>query len=80
MRQASAPKTYVGWRDPRPRRLKLRDWLKLHAAVTSILKAIPSMEVTDGEKSDSPQLRRLLEALPLDHVEAVAADSAYLSR
>lgn len=54
--------------------------MKRHAAVTSILKAIPSREVTDGEKSDSPQLRRLLEALPLDDIEAVAADSAYLSR
>ena len=73
-------KTYVRWRDPRPRRLKRRDWLKLHAAVTSILKAIPSMEVTDGEASDSLQLKKLLEALPLQDVEAVAADSAYLSR
>jgi len=54
--------------------------LKLHAAVTRILKAIPSMEVTDGEAGDSPQLGRLLKALPLDDVEAVAADSAYLSR
>ena len=60
--------------------MKRRDWLKLHAAVTSILKAVPSMEVTDGEASDSPQLKKLLEALPLDDVEAVAADSAYLSR
>lgn len=68
------------WRDPRPRRLKRRDWLKLHVAVTSILKAVPSMEVTDGEISDSPQLKKLLESLPLDDVEAVAADSAYLSR
>lgn len=73
-------KTYVRWRDPRPRRMKRRDWLKLHAAVTSILKAIPNMEVTDGEASDSPQLRKLLKALPLDDIEAVAADSAYLSR
>jgi len=48
--------------------------------VTGILKAMPSMEVTDGEANDSPQLGRLLEALPLDDVEAVAADSAYLSR
>jgi len=73
-------KTYVRWGDPRPNRTKRRDWLKLHAAVTSILKAIPSMEVTDGEVSDSPQLRKLLRSLPLDDVEAVAADSAYLSR
>ncbi|MFQ6096019.1 MAG: transposase [Candidatus Bathyarchaeia archaeon] len=68
------------WRDPRPGRFKRRDWLKLHAAVTSILKAIPSMEVTDGEASDSPQLKKLLDSLPLEDVEAVAADSAYLSR
>jgi len=73
-------KTYVGWRDPRPRRMKRRDWLKLHATVTSILKAIPSMEITDGETGDSLQLRNLLKSLPLDDVEAVAADSAYLSR
>jgi len=70
----------VSWRDPRPRRKKRRDWLKLHVAVTSILKAIPSMEVTDAEAGDSPQLRRLLESLPLEDVESVAADSAYLSR
>jgi len=73
-------KTYVSWRDHRPRRMKRHDWLKLHAAVTGILKAIPSMEVTGGETNDSPQLKRLLESLPLDDVEAVAADSAYLSR
>jgi len=73
-------KTYVGWRDIRPRRKKRRDWLKLHAAVTSILKAIPNMEVTDGGASDSPQLKNLLKPLPLEDIEAVAADSAYLSR
>ena len=73
-------KSYVKWCDPRPDRTKRRDWLKLHAAVTRILKVVPSMEVTDGEASDSPQLRKLLRALPLDDVETVAADSAYLSR
>ena len=73
-------KRYVKWCDPRRDRTKRRDWLKLHAAVTRVLKAIPSMEVTEGEASDSPQLDRLLKALPLDDVEAVSADSAYLSR
>ncbi len=54
--------------------------MKLHAAVTSVLKAIPSMEVTDGAVHDSSQLRALLESLPLDNVEAVTADAGYLSR
>lgn len=70
----------MGWRDIRPRRKKRHNWVKLHAAVTSILKAVPSMEVTDGEAGDSPQFKNLLESLPLEDIEAVAADSAYLSR
>ena len=45
-----------------------------------MLKAIPSMEVTDGEVHDSPQLARLLDSLPLDDIEVVAADAGYLSR
>jgi len=57
-----------------------REWLKLHAAVTYGLKAIPSMEVTDGEVHDSTQLAALLASLPLDDVEAVTADAGYLSR
>ncbi len=57
-----------------------RDWLKLHAAVTSVLKAIPSMEVTDANVHDSQEFKSLLDSLPLDDVEAVTADSAYLSR
>ena len=57
-----------------------RKWLKLHAAVTCVLKAIPSMEVTDGEVQDSSQLGALLDSLPLDDVEAVTADAGYLSR
>jgi transposase len=54
--------------------------LKLHAAVTCALKAIPSMEVTDGTVNDSSQLAALLGSLPLDDVEAVSADAGYLSR
>ena len=38
------------------------------------------MEVTDGEVHDSPQLARLLDSLPLDDIEVVAADAGYLSR
>ena len=38
------------------------------------------MEVTDGEVHDSPQLARLLDSLPLDDIEIVAADAGYLSR
>jgi len=38
------------------------------------------MEVTDGEVNDSSQLGALLDSLPLDDVEAVAADAGYLSR
>src|SRR3989337_241034 len=72
-------KTCVKWRNILHSGTK-REWLKLHAAVTTVLKAIPSMEVTDGEASDSPQLAGLLCALPIDDLEAVAADSAYLSR
>jgi hypothetical protein len=73
-------KTCARWYDPRPNRGSRREWLKLHAAVTCVLKAIPSMEVTDGEVNDSPQLGALLESLPLDNVEAVTADAGYLSR
>lgn len=54
--------------------------MKLHAAVTCVLKAIPSMEVTEGEVNDSTQLAALLNSLPLDDVEAVTADAGYLSR
>ena len=57
-----------------------KEWLKLHAAVTCVLKAIPSMEVTSGETHDSTQLGHLLDSLPLDDVEAVTADAGYLSR
>ena len=45
-----------------------------------MLKAIPCMEVTDAYKSDAVQLGNLLESLHIDDIEAVAADSAYLSR
>lgn len=68
------------WRTQHRTHLKEHDWLKLHAAVTSVLKAIPCMEVTDAYKSDAVQLGNLLESLPIDDIEAVAADSAYLSR
>ena len=57
-----------------------REWLKLHAAVTCVLKAIPSMEVTSGEAHDSSQLGALLDSLPLDDIEAATADAGYLSR
>jgi len=36
------------------------------------------MEVADRETSDLLQLRRLLEVLPLDDIDAVDADSAHL--
>jgi len=71
---------FVHWRNQKPGHFRQHDWLKLHAAVTSVLKAIPSMEVTDAYKSDAVQLGNLLESLHIDDVEAVAADSAYLSR
>jgi transposase len=45
-----------------------------------VLKAIPSMEVTDAYQSDAVQMGGLLESLHIDNIEAVAADSAYLSR
>ena len=48
--------------------------------MTSVLKAIPSMEVTDAYKGDAAQLGNLLDSLGIDDLEAVAADSAYLSR
>jgi transposase len=70
----------VSWRTHKPGSKKRHDWLKLHVAVTGILKTIPCMEITDGEASDSPQLKNLLESLPLENIEAVTADSAYLSR
>jgi len=45
-----------------------------------VLKFIPCMEVTDAYKNDAVQMKNLLASLPLDDLEAVAADSAYLSR
>ena len=54
--------------------------MKLHAAVTRVLKAILSMEVTGGEVHDSTQLAGLLDSLSLDDIEAVTADAGYLSR
>lgn len=38
------------------------------------------MEVTGSYKSDALQLGSLLDSLGIDDLEAVAADSAYLSR
>jgi len=38
------------------------------------------MEVTDSYKSDALQMGNLLDSLGIDDLEAVAADSAYLSR
>ena len=38
------------------------------------------MEVTDANVHDSCKFENLLGSLPLDDIEAVAADSAYLSR
>jgi transposase len=38
------------------------------------------MEVTDAYQSNAVQLGNLLKALPIDDIEAVTADSAYLSR
>lgn len=38
------------------------------------------MEVTDANVHDSCKFKNLLESLPLDDIEAVTADSAYLSR
>jgi transposase len=38
------------------------------------------MKVTEPNVHDSLEFRSLLESLPLDDIEAVAADSAYLSR
>ena len=73
-------KTYARWFDPLRRSGSRKEWLKLHAAVTCVLKAIPSMEVTSGEVHDSTQLAGLLDSLPLDDIEAVSADAGYLSR
>lgn len=71
---------YICWRKQKLGHLKEHDWLKLHVAVTCTLKAIPSMEVTDAYQSDAVQLGNLLEALHIDDLEAIAADSACLSR
>ena len=38
------------------------------------------MEVTDANVHDSLEFESLLSSLPLDNIEAVTADSAYLSR
>jgi transposase len=38
------------------------------------------MEVTDGNVHDCCEFKNLLDSLPLEDVEAVTADSAYLSR
>jgi transposase len=48
--------------------------------VTGVLKAIPSMEVTDANVHDSQEFKSLLDALPIVNIEAVTADAAYLSR
>jgi transposase len=48
--------------------------------VTTVLKAIQSMEVTDANLHDSLKFKSLIESLPLNDIETVAADSAYLSR
>jgi len=54
-------KTYARRFDPLHRSGSRKEWLKLHAAVTCVLKAIPSMEVTGGEVSDTTQLGALLD-------------------
>ena len=72
------PKTCVKWRNILSSGTK-HEWLKLHATVTTVLKTVPSLEVTDGEAYDSPQLGALLESLPLDDLETVTLDARYLS-
>jgi transposase len=67
-------------RKPGTQKAKHHNWLKLHAAVTSVLKAIPSMEVTDANIHDSQKFESLLDSLPLVNIETVTADAAYLSR
>ncbi len=62
------------------RKAPKRDYLKLHAIFQLPELNIPNMEVTSGEKGDSPQLKRLIRDLPLDDIEAAAMDSGYLSR
>lgn len=59
-------------------RLKRQDLFKLHATVTGVLKVISRMEVIDGETNDSRQLGILPKTL--DDMEALAANSCYLSR
>jgi transposase len=65
---------YYSWRRNESR----REYLKLHAAIGTIYKAIPSMEVTTGEVGEQTRLENLLKDLA--NIETVAGDSGYLSR
>ena len=53
------------------------EYIRLHAAVGTVYKAIPGMEVTTGEVGDLAQLGNILKEL--DDVETIAGDSGYLS-
>ena len=48
--------------------------------MTSVLKCIPIMEVTDANVHDSKEFEGLLDSLHLVDIEVVTADAAYLSR
>ena len=51
-----SPKTYYSWRRNESR----REYIKLHAAVGLLYKAIPSMEVATGQVGDTTQLPPML--------------------
>jgi transposase len=53
-------------------------FLKLHATVDTVKKAVLSATVTRGHAHDSPQLKKLLR--PIKDIGDATADSGYLSR
>ena len=72
-------KSYHRWFNIRNTKNKVKKaFLKLHAAVDTVKKAVVSATVTGGHAHDSPQLRKLLK--PIKDIGDASADSGYLSR
>ena len=73
--------TYSRWYDYKfGREMRYMNWLKAHAMVGVRTNVVTSIEVTEGDKHDSPQFAGLVASTAKRfNVKEVSADKAYLS-
>lgn len=76
-----ATSTYARWYDEKyGKERKHQKWLKLHAAVGAKTNAIMAVNVTEGNRNDSPEFLGLVKSTSKRfNVKEVSADKAYLS-